>query len=218
LNFTIPCKNWYLDSGCIDERLQYMVYSEKKKQKQKKQLTSSISDSIRILWSQKRPVLFFVLGFTFLMVVFFVFINSVFFTTHINPQILSANAWVSSKILNLFVLHTMVSGETIYSKAYSITVARGCDAVEGIALFSAALLTFPAKWKSKLIGLLTGTIFLLLLNLVRIISLFLTGLYFPKAFPLMHEDIWQGLFIFCVIGVMIFWIRWAGKGNDHVAV
>jgi len=195
-----------------------MGYSEKKKQNQKKQSAPSLSDTIRLLWSQKRPVLFFVLGFTLLLVVFFVFINSVYFTSHINPGILSANAWISSKILNLFGLQTGVSGEKIYSKAYSITIARGCDAVEGIALFSAALLTFPAKWRSKLIGFLAGTIFLLLLNLVRIISLFITGLYFPKAFPLMHEDIWQGVFIFCVIGVMIFWIRWAGKEKSHVTV
>lgn len=195
-----------------------MGYSERKNQKHKKKLTSSISYNIRLLWSQKRPVLFFVLGFTILMVLFFVFINSGYFTSHINPVILSANAWISSKILNLFGLHTRVSGETIYSLAYTITVARGCDAVEGIALFSAALLTFPAKWRSKLIGLMAGTVFLLLLNLVRIISLFITGLYFPKAFPLMHEDIWQGLFIFCVIGTMIFWIRWAGKEKNHVAI
>jgi exosortase/archaeosortase family protein len=80
------------------------------------------------------------------------------------------------------------------------------------------LLTFPAKLKNKFIGLLYGIVFLLLINLVRIISLFLTGLYFPKAFPLMHEDIWQGLFIFCVIGLMIFWIRWAGKEKGHVTV
>ena len=189
-----------------------------RKNKQKKQDKPSVILKLKTGWAQKRPVLYFVLGFTLLLVVFFVFINSGFFTKDVNPHILSANAWLSSIILNLFGLHTQVSGEMISSPAFSITIARGCDAVEGIALFTAALLTFPAKWRNKLIGLLGGMVFLFLLNLVRIISLYLTGLYFPKAFPIMHEDIWQGLFIFCVIGLMIFWIRWASKEKGHVKV
>ena len=195
-----------------------MSNPEKNKNKQKKQQGNKISVSVQSLWSQKRPVLFFVLGFGVLLAVFFVFINSVFFTTRINSHILSANAWVSSVILNLFGLHTKVSGDILYTPAFSITVARGCDAIEGIALFTAALLTFPAKLKNKLVGLVIGIVFLFGLNLIRIISLFLTGLFIPKAFPLMHEDIWQGLFIFCVIGIMIFWIRWSSKQETHVTV
>jgi exosortase/archaeosortase family protein len=189
-----------------------------KKQKQNRQSSQSIAGRMNLLWRQKRPVLYFVLGFSVLLVVFFVFINSGVFTAHLNPYILSANARIASLIMNIFGLKTGVSGEMIYSKAYSITVARGCDAVEGIALFAAALLTFPAKWRNKLVGLLYGIVFLFLINIVRIISLYITGLYFPKAFPLMHEDIWQGLFIFCVIGAMIFWIRWAGKEKANVTV
>jgi exosortase/archaeosortase family protein len=188
------------------------------KQKQKKSVTRSFADMVKSLWKQKRPVIYFVLGFTVLLSVFFVLINSVYFTTQINPTLLGANARLSSFILNIFGSQTSVAGEMIFSKSYSITVARGCDAVEGIALFAAALLTFPASWRNKMIGLFSGIIFLFLVNLVRIISLYITGLYFPKAFPIMHEDIWQGLFIFCVIGTMIFWIRWAGKEKANVSL
>lgn len=195
-----------------------MGYSEKKRKKEIRDSKPSLREKAQTFWSEKRPVLLFVLGFTSLLVVFFVFINTGFFSSHINPHILSANAWVSGMILSLFGLHTHVSGEMIYSSAFSITVARGCDAVEGIALFTAAILTYPATWRDRLIGAAAGITFLFLLNLVRIISLFLTGLYFPKAFRLMHEDIWQGLFIICVIGLMIFWIRWAGKEKSHVTV
>jgi hypothetical protein len=106
-----------------------MSYSDKMKQKQKKQTKPSFFGNIKLLWSQKRPVLYFVGGFTVLLVVFFVFINSGFFTTRINPHILHANAWISAIIMNLFGLHTHAAGETIFSPAYSITVARGCDAV-----------------------------------------------------------------------------------------
>lgn len=54
------------------------------------------------------------------------------------------------------------------------------------------------------------------LNVGRIVSLFLTGIYFPKAFNVMHVEVWQVLFIIFAIGLWIFWIKWTKKRSSMV--
>ncbi len=50
---------------------------------------------------------------------------------------------------------------------------------------------------------------LLLLNLVRIVSLFYIQIHFPRAFEVMHIEVWQVLFIFLAIALWALWAWWA---------
>jgi exosortase H (IPTLxxWG-CTERM-specific) len=169
-------------------------------------------------WFQKWPVLLFILGFSVLMILFYAFWLSDFFQGNIHPAIVSTNARLSSSILNLFGMGTMAMNEMIYSCYFSISIARGCDAVEAMALFATALLAFPAKWKFKLPGFFAGIAILFALNILRIISLFLIGLHYPKEFEFMHVEVWQALFIIFAVGLWIFWIKWARKEEvQHAA-
>ena len=118
--------------------------------------------------------------------------------------------------LNLFGMGTTASGGMISSPRFSVNIARGCDAIEAMALFAIALLTFPARWIYKLTGLLTGIALLFSLNILRIVSLFLTGIWFPSAFEMMHVEVWQVVFIVFAIALWIFWIRWSRKEETHV--
>ena len=194
-----------------------MGYSQKKKELKKKKNKTSPFAGIRSQWLQKLPVIFFVLGFLVLMVLFYVFWLSSFCQSHIQPHIVSVNARVSSLILNIFGMRTHARNETIFSSGFSISIAKGCDAIEAMALFTSALLTFPARWNYKLTGFCAGIVILFTLNIIRIVSLFLTGVYFHKAFEFMHVEVWQVLFILFAIGLWIFWIKWSRKGESHVA-
>jgi exosortase H (IPTLxxWG-CTERM-specific) len=194
-----------------------MGYSPNKKSLKKKPQGPSFLSKIRSGWLQKWPVLFFVLGFAVLMILFYIFWLSDFYLNHVQPNIVSVNATVSSFILNLFGMHTVAVKENITSSAFSVCIANGCDAVEAMALFSSALLSFPAKWKYKLVGFFVGIAVMMSLNIIRIVSLFFTGIYFPKAFELMHVEVWQVLFILIAIGLWIFWIKWTRKETPHAA-
>jgi exosortase H (IPTLxxWG-CTERM-specific) len=182
------------------------------KKSKKSQVAPSPFAGLRENWRQKLPVIFFVLGFAVLMVLFYIFWLSDFGQNVFQPIVVSVNATVSGWILNIFGMGTTAIGSTLSSKEFSVSIARGCDAIEAMALFASALLSFPAKWKPKLIGFFAGIALLFILNLGRIISLFLTGVYFPKAFEIMHVEVWQVLFILFAIGLWIFWIKWTRKG------
>jgi len=105
----------------------------------------------------------------------------------------------------------------------SINVERGCDAVEPTALFVAAVLASPVPWLSKLPAVLVGTLILAIVNVVRIVSLFLSAVYWRKAFDILHLDVWQAAFILLAILMWALWASWAvrrsavGGVRVHVA-
>ena len=158
-------------------------------------------------WLQgKRPVFKFVALFAVFMGLFYVVDAIPYVKSTIFPAYLRLNAQASGGIISIFEDSTKVVGESISSPRYSLSIARGCDAVEPSALFVAGVLAFPAALMSKLPGLLIGTFCLMVINQIRIISLFYVGIYWPKAFHIMHVDVWQAVFIFLAI---LFWTLWA---------
>ena len=193
-----------------------MGYSPKKKALKNKQQAPSPLAGVRSNFRQKLPVILFVFGFATLMILFYIFWLSEYCQTNIQPHIVSANARLSSVILNIFGMETTALKENISSQRFSVNIARGCDAMEAMALFASALLSFPAKWKFKLIGFFSGIALLFSLNILRVVTLFLTGVYFPKAFEIMHVEVWQVVFIIFALGLWVFWIKLTRKEARHV--
>jgi len=154
----------------------------------------------------KRPVFWFVVLFGVLLGSFHLVRSTDYVTNTVWPAHLRLVTQMSGAILNIFEDSLRVSGYSISSPRYSLTIARGCDAFEPCALFVAGVLAFPAPWLSKIPGMLLGTLAIMVMNLVRIVTLFYIGAFWPKAFHIMHVDVWQTLFILLAI---VFWTCWA---------
>ena len=166
-------------------------------------------------WSAKSPILLFVIGFAVIMFFFYLGISSQLNIEHIQPFIASCNAQFAHVILNILGQETFVSGTSISSSTFSINVAYGCDAIEPCAIFAALILAFPVSFKLKIKGLLLGILALLSLNQIRIISLFLVGKYYRAGFDVMHEDVWQIIFILFAVICWGFWIQWSFKKQKN---
>lgn len=161
-------------------------------------------------WYQsKRPVLRFVVLFGVLMGLFYACTIIPFAEERAWPAYLRVNAQASAGILRVLGEQATTSGESISSPRGSLRIARGCDAVQPSALFVAAVLASPVSMWAKLPGMIIGTASLLLLNLVRIVSLFYIQIHFPRAFEMMHIEVWQALFIFLAIALWAWWAWWA---------
>ncbi len=159
----------------------------------------------------KRPVFQFVGLFAFLMGAFYACTFIPYLESKALPGLQKANASVSTSILNWFGEQATNHETTISTPRYSINIAHGCDAIEPAALFVAAVLAFPVTLKSKFPALFAGTSLLLLINLVRIISLYYTGIHWPRAFETMHVDVWQPAFIVLSLFFWVSWALWATK-------
>ena len=155
-----------------------------------------------------RPMLVFVASFALLMVLFYWFSFTAYWSIHIQPHILFTYANLAGILLNMLGENTTVFGEVISSSQFAVNVKRGCDAIEPMALFSSFIIVFPKSWKQKLLGLSVGLSLLFILNIIRIITLFLMGVYYPDYFDYMHLEIWQLLFIILSFLICGIWMKY----------
>jgi exosortase H (IPTLxxWG-CTERM-specific) len=134
-----------------------------------------------------------------------------YFYNPITTLIASQAAWV----LKLIGMKVHASGMTISGEGFSVKILANCNAIFEIMLFLSAVIAFPALIKEKLFGGVLGTFFVYSLNLLRVVLLFLIGVYSPQFFEGTHIYVAQSIFI---VMVAIFWLFWAGKWVRTVPV
>lgn len=117
-------------------------------------------------------------------------------------------AKVSGVALNLIGQGIEMEGTIIRNQRFAVNIRNGCNGVETMIIFLAAVLAFPASWKARGVGLVLGMLAIQGINLVRVVALFLTGSYFPKFFDSSHTVVWQTIVI--LFGVVL-WIFWANR-------
>lgn len=117
-------------------------------------------------------------------------------------------ARVSGLALNLIGQNITMRGTIIENPRFAVNIRNGCNGVETMLIFISAVLAFPAAWKARGIGLVLGVLAIQVVNLLRVVALFLTGAYFPRLFDASHTVIWQTVVI--LFGVLL-WIYWASR-------
>lgn len=161
--------------------------------------------------SAKRPVLRAVLVFALLMGLFYGVIHNPYVgDRHLKPY-LGFIAWGTGGILRILGQEANAHGTSVMSPDFSVEIVSGCDAIEPMAAFAAAVLASPGSLWLKVFGILVGTGALFLINFVRIVSLFFVGVYYPRALDVMHMDVWQGAFIVLAICAWAVWVQWATR-------
>lgn len=128
------------------------------------------------------------------------------------PWYLRVNASGAGWVLNTMGWDEVtVDGQAMLSpppQRFAMQIERGCDAVEPSVLFLAAVLASPVAFLRKIPAVIVGTILLMFLNFFRLVTLFLTGLYWKEVFDMMHLNVWQAAFI---IMALFFWLIWVTR-------
>lgn len=161
---------------------------------------------------QKRAVLRFVLVLAGLTGLFNAFFYIWLSHSSIFETYLGWNARCSAILLRSLGESASSNGTLLSTPRFSLEIKQGCDAIQPVAFFVCLILSSPVAvpFRSRFIPILIGTLALLLLNLVRLISLYYTGVYYPKAFEILHIDVWQAVFIFLPL---LMWIAWAQRAS-----
>jgi exosortase/archaeosortase family protein len=163
-------------------------------------------------WASRSPVLRFGTGFSALMALYY----AVALTPGFDRVLFYCLAWnarASNAVLNLLGQETYASDLTIRSARFAINVRRGCDAFEPAWFFCAAVVSFPAPFRRKLAGILAGCTLIFATNIVRISSLYLIGLNWPRFFGPAHLEIWPIALILLAVFLWISWIGYSRKGT-----
>lgn len=140
--------------------------------------------------------------------------------TEVYRAYLGLIAEATGAVLRIFGYAASVNGVSIVSPRFAIDIVSGCDAMETLALFAGAVLASPVSIRSRISFVLLGSVVLLTVNLMRLVTLFLVGVYFPAAVDAMHWDVWPGVLILAVLLCWWAWARWAMRHRGlarHVA-
>lgn len=95
-----------------------------------------------------------------------------------------------------------------YNQQAVARMIEGCNAVSVIILFISFVVSFSGKLKSTLLFILGGSVFVYILNVIRIALLCLALYWFPEQQSFLHEIVFP-LFIYGV--VFILWVVWVNK-------
>jgi len=106
-------------------------------------------------------------------------------------------------------------GPAIFSGMYGMRVVPGCDGMEVLALFGAAVLASPVPWSPRLFFLAVGTLVLMVINVIRIASIVIIGIENEELAENLHWNIWPGVLIVSVLACWLVWARWAVRRLQH---
>jgi exosortase H (IPTLxxWG-CTERM-specific) len=159
-------------------------------------------------WRRNRREIQFLVLFVVLLGGGFTLISLNWVNDHVIEPFTGGIAKASGVVLGAVGQPVEREGTILRNARFAVNIRNGCNGVEAMLIFLAAVLAFPASWKSRLAGLGLGTLAIQLVNLIRVVALFLTGVYFPRIFDTSHTVIWQTIVI--LFGVML-WIFWANR-------
>ena len=182
--------------------------AELRRERLKKVKKVSLTQKIRPFLSLKHPITKFCFLFLILIIVFSFLLSLELVKQYVYNPLTTLIASQAAWILKVLGQKVYASGIMISGEGFSVKILANCNAIFEIMLFLSAVIAFPALLKEKVVGGVLGTILIYLLNLLRVVLLFLIGVYSPQFFEGTHIYVAQSIFI---VMVAIFWLFWAGK-------
>ena len=163
-------------------------------------------------WRAYRQEITFLLVFLVLLGGSFTLISLNWVNDHVIEPFTGLIAEASGVALKILGQDIRMRDTMILSDRFSVNIKNGCNGVEAMLIFFSAVLAFPSSWKSRMQGLALGLVAIQIVNLIRVVALYLTGAYMPKLFDASHTVVWQSVVI--GFGVLL-WIFWANRYADR---
>jgi exosortase family protein XrtF len=113
-------------------------------------------------------------------------------------------------IIQKSVLHPYF--EVWYNGKFTIRIIEGCNAISVIILFVSFVIAFSGKFKTTLLFIVTGSVLIYILNVIRIAILTVLLFSFPENEHILHGV----LFPLIIYGlVFILWVFWVNKFSKY---
>ncbi len=119
----------------------------------------------------------------------------------------------TAHLLTLLGVEVKMQGTSLTVLGKGFVVADSCTGSFVFLLLAAVILTFPATWREKLVGLAAGLVTVISLNLLRTLMIVLLGARFPGSFWSLHIIVGQALIIAGTLGVFVWWAQIVGTGR-----
>jgi exosortase H (IPTLxxWG-CTERM-specific) len=124
---------------------------------------------------------------------------------------------VTAEVLDLLSIPAVYYGSIIELPSISLDVKFGCNGLEAVMIYSVAVIAFPASWRRRMAGIITGFLIIQVLNILRIAGLAYSGVHYKKLFEVMHIYVAQGIMIAIALGIFLVYLHYAGKEDEKVS-
>lgn len=168
---------------------------------------------------QYRPFLLF-LGKFFFVYIILTFIYQFYLSTFCEDCIdgITENvSFLTEKFSNivsvkLTLINNYMHYDIIYKNKIVAKIIEGCNAISVVVLFISFVVAFSGKLKQTLVFILGGSLFIYILNIIRIIILSILIYYYPEQEHILHGVVFP-LIIYGA--VFILWVIWVNKFSKY---
>ena len=108
----------------------------------------------------------------------------------------------------------LAEGNRLKAAGGGINVRKGCEGAEVIIMLTAAMMVAQLQIKWRLLGILTGSIAILICNQIRILAMFYVNRSDKALFDLLHGIVAPVVLILIATGFFIFWLDYFGVRQD----
>ena len=108
-------------------------------------------------------------------------------------------------ILNFLAFNTQVIGTSVASADFAMTIVGACTGIIPMAIVVSAVIAYPSSLQDKGKGIVLGIGGLFVINLGRMVGLFMVGTYAPDFFDMAHYVVGQSLMILLALALWLFW-------------
>jgi exosortase H (IPTLxxWG-CTERM-specific) len=147
----------------------------------------------------------FLIVFAVLLIAFYAVITIDAVDRRVVLPFTAALARVSGAALNLIGEKVLVTGTVISGTRFAVDIRGGCNGLEAVVFVCAAMLAFHAPIRKRILGALAAAVILETLNVIRIDSLYLLGVYHRNVFDMFHLAVWQTLMFGAAVFLFLIW-------------
>jgi len=124
----------------------------------------------------------------------------------LEPRLIALVAKLTAAALTAVGKPAQAGGAYVYGPGLTFEIIPACTALQPMLLVLAAVFAYPCRWRDKLLGAAVGVGGLFLVNLLRLVSLYFIGLWWPSRFEQMHILLWQPLVMLAAVALWLFWV------------
>ena len=129
----------------------------------------------------------------------------------LRPPLVGATARVTAFLLSMCGGAAHAEGPLVLSNYGDVLIIYECTGILPMVILTSAVLSFPARWQTKLLGAGVGLVGMFALNQIRILSLFFMGFVATRSTTdTAHHLIWPALIS---MSTVFFFVRWAKRAR-----
>ncbi|MGH9424546.1 MAG: exosortase H [Thermoanaerobaculia bacterium] len=147
----------------------------------------------------------FLIVFAVLLIAFYAIITIDAVDKRVVLPFTAALARVSGWALHVIGEKVRVAGTVISGRTFAVDIRGGCNGLEAVVFVCAAMLAFHAPLRKRILGAIAAAVILEGLNVIRIASLYLLGVYHRNVFEMFHLAVWQTLMFGAAVLLFLIW-------------